>query len=78
MFQPSSSGQSLIQGPLERTLVPYTVSVDTEVDGEKMVLTLIDTPGFQTDYTVDKQLHDILGYIEHQFDLTLAEVNYKE
>ncbi|KAI8344205.1 Septin-domain-containing protein [Chlamydoabsidia padenii] len=77
MFQSSSSGTglSLIQGPLERTLVPYTVSVDIEVDGEKMVLTLIDTPGFETDYTVDKQLHDILGYIEHQFDLTLAEEN---
>ncbi|CAO3597225.1 unnamed protein product [Absidia cylindrospora] len=77
MFQPSDggNGQSLIQGPLERTLVPYTVSVDAQVDGEKMVLTLVDTPGFQTDYTVDKQLHDIIGYIEHQFDLTLAEEN---
>ncbi|ORZ08726.1 Septin-domain-containing protein [Absidia repens] len=77
MFQPSDggNGQNLIQGPLERTLVPYTVSVDAQVDGEKMVLTLVDTPGFQTDYTVDKQLHDIIGYIEHQFDLTLAEEN---
>ncbi|KAI8089778.1 Septin-domain-containing protein [Halteromyces radiatus] len=75
MFQPTGNGKALIEGPLERTLVPYTVSVDAEVDGEKMVLTLIDTPGFQTDYIVDKQLHDILGYIEHQFDLTLAEEN---
>ncbi|KAI9309035.1 Septin-domain-containing protein [Cunninghamella echinulata] len=73
MVQPAGNGQALITGPLERTLVPYTVSVEAEVDGEKMVLTLIDTPGFQTDYIVDKQLHDILGYIEHQFDLTLAE-----
>lgn len=74
MIQPAGNGQALITGPLERTLVPYTVSVEAEVDGEKMVLTLIDTPGFQTEYIVDKQLHDILGYIEHQFDLTLAEV----
>ncbi|CAO3644155.1 unnamed protein product [Cunninghamella blakesleeana] len=73
MIQPAGNGQALITGPLERTLVPYTVSVEAEVDGEKMVLTLIDTPGFQTEYIVDKQLHDILGYIEHQFDLTLAE-----
>ncbi|ORZ23495.1 Septin-domain-containing protein [Absidia repens] len=81
-LSPSSRGSnsvgddlSLIQGPLERTLVPYTVSVDAQVDNEKMVLTLIDTPGFQSNHYVDKQLHDILGYIEHQFDLTLAEEN---
>ncbi|KAI8060707.1 Septin-domain-containing protein [Gongronella butleri] len=73
MFQSSGNGQALIEGPLERTLVPYTVSVDAEIDGEKMVLTLIDTPGFQADYIIDKQLNDIIGYIEHQFDLTLAE-----
>ncbi|ORX53058.1 cell division/GTP binding protein [Hesseltinella vesiculosa] len=75
MFQPSSNGngQTLIEGPLERTLVPYTVSIDAEVDGDKMVLTLIDTPGFQSSYLIDKQLNDIIGYIEHQFDLTLAE-----
>lgn len=63
-------------GPLRKTLAPYTVSSSIQVDGDKVMLTVIDTPGFYDDYRVDKQLHDILGYIEHQFDLTLAEVSY--
>ncbi|KAJ8651801.1 hypothetical protein O0I10_012622 [Lichtheimia ornata] len=62
-------------GPLSKTLAPYTVSSSIEVDGDKVMLTVIDTPGFYDDFRVDKQLHDILGYIEHQFDLTLAEEN---
>jgi len=63
------------EGPIEKTLKPYTVSREIEVDRERVLLTLIDTPGFQAEYLVDKQLHDIMKYIEHQFDLTLAEVN---
>ncbi|KAG1588388.1 hypothetical protein G6F48_005308 [Rhizopus delemar] len=62
------------EGPIERTLQPYTVSREIEVDKERILLTLIDTPGFQAEYLVDKQLHDIMKYIEHQFDLTLAEI----
>ncbi|KAI7882711.1 cell division/GTP binding protein [Lichtheimia hyalospora FSU 10163] len=62
-------------GPLSKTLAPYTISSSIEVDGDKVMLTVIDTPGFYDDFRVDKQLHDILGYIEHQFDLTLAEEN---
>ncbi|KAI8972104.1 Septin-type guanine nucleotide-binding (G) domain-containing protein [Pilobolus umbonatus] len=65
--------QELPQGPIEKTLQPYTVSREVEIDKERMILTLIDTPGFQAEYLVDKQLHDIIKYIEHQFDLTLAE-----
>lgn len=63
-----------LQGPIEKTLTPYTISREIEVDRERVVLTIIDTPGFQQEYLVDKQLHDITKYIEHQFDLTLAEV----
>ncbi|KAI7885455.1 Septin-domain-containing protein [Mucor mucedo] len=62
-----------LQGPIEKTLTPYTISREIEVDRERIVLTIIDTPGFQQEYLVDKQLHDITKYIEHQFDLTLAE-----
>lgn len=64
-----------LQGPIEKTLTPYTISREIEVDRERLVLTVIDTPGFHQEYLVDKQLHDITKYIEHQFDLTLAEVN---
>ncbi|KAI8390889.1 Septin-domain-containing protein [Radiomyces spectabilis] len=60
-------------GPLQKTASPYTISMNIEVDGEKVALTLIDTPGFQTEYMVDKQLQDIVGYMEHQFDLALNE-----
>lgn len=63
-----------LQGPIEKTLTPYTISREIEVDRERIVLTIIDTPGFHQEYLVDKQLHDITKYIEHQFDLTLAEV----
>jgi cell division control protein 11 len=67
--------QEQLQGPIERTTQPYTISREIEVDKERLVLTIIDTPGFQQEYLVDKQLHDIIKYIEHQFDLTLAEVS---
>lgn len=67
-----------LQGPIEKTLTPYTISREIEVDKERLVLTIIDTPGFQQEYLVDKQLHDITKYIEHQFDLTLAEVFNKK
>lgn len=67
--------QQQLQGPIERTTQPYTISREIEVDKERLVLTIIDTPGFQQEYLVDKQLHDIIKYIEHQFDLTLAEVS---
>ncbi|KAG1631947.1 hypothetical protein G6F45_004460 [Rhizopus arrhizus] len=66
------------EGPIERTLQPYTVSREIEVDKERILLTLIDTPGFQAEYLVDKQLHDIMKYIEHQFDLTLAELRVEK
>ncbi|KAI8141785.1 Septin-domain-containing protein [Fennellomyces sp. T-0311] len=69
--QPSDANE--LKGALTKTTKPYTVSAGIDVDGEKVMLTVIDTPGFQSDYLIDKQLHDILGYIEHQFDLTLAE-----
>ncbi|KAI9274247.1 Septin-type guanine nucleotide-binding (G) domain-containing protein [Sporodiniella umbellata] len=61
------------EGPIEKTLQPYTVSREIIVDRERVLLTMIDTPGFQAEYLVDKQLHDIIKYVEHQFDLTLAE-----
>jgi cell division control protein 11 len=67
--------EQTLEGPITKTAAPYTISNEVDVDKEKIVLTLIDTPGFQAEYLVDKQLHDIIKYIEHQFDLTLAEVN---
>jgi cell division control protein 11 len=67
--------EQTLEGPITKTEAPYTISNEVDVDKEKIVLTLIDTPGFQAEYLVDKQLHDIIKYIEHQFDLTLAEVN---
>lgn len=72
---PEHTNNAALDGPLKKTQAPYTVSQGLDVDGEKVMLTLIDTPGFQNSYLLDKQLHDILEYIEHQFDLTLAEVN---
>ncbi|KAI7862311.1 Septin-type guanine nucleotide-binding (G) domain-containing protein [Spinellus fusiger] len=62
-----------LQGLLTKTTEPYTVSVDLELQGEKVVLTLIDTPGFKETYLADQHLHDLVSYIEHQFDLTLEE-----
>lgn len=69
--------QEQLQGPIERTTQPYTISREIEVEKkERIILTIIDTPGFGAEYLVDKQLHDITKYIEHQFDLTLQEVCY--
>ncbi|CEP11842.1 hypothetical protein [Parasitella parasitica] len=66
--------QEQLQGPIERTTQPYTISREIEVDKkERIILTIIDTPGFSAEYLVDKQLYDVTKYIEHQFDLTLQE-----
>lgn len=62
-------------GPIEKTTQPYTITKEIQVDEkERILLTLIDTPGFNADFLVDKQLYDILRYIENQFDITLEEV----
>ncbi|KAL0092713.1 Septin-domain-containing protein [Phycomyces blakesleeanus] len=58
---------------LQPTKLPSTVSVNIDSGGERLTLRLIDTPGLSTGYQMDKELQDILGYIEHQFDLTLTE-----
>lgn len=63
-----------LRGPIEKTTQPYTVSKEIQVDQHHIILTLIDTPGFSAEFLVDRQLHDIIKYIEHQFDLTLEEV----
>ncbi|KAI8638933.1 Septin-domain-containing protein [Parasitella parasitica] len=66
--------QEQLQGPIERTTQPYTISREIEIEKkERIILTIIDTPGFGAEYLVDKQLYDITKYIEHQFDLTLQE-----
>ncbi|KAI9033686.1 Septin-type guanine nucleotide-binding (G) domain-containing protein [Phycomyces nitens] len=58
---------------LQPTKLPSTVSVNIDSGGERLTLRLIDTPGLNTGYQMDKELQDILEYIEHQFDLTLTE-----
>jgi cell division control protein 11 len=57
------------------TLQVSSVSTEVEISAkERLVLTLIDTPGFSIEYKVDQQLRDIIQYIEHQFDLALEQV----
>ncbi|CAG8478274.1 2015_t:CDS:2 [Paraglomus occultum] len=53
----------------------YSFTTEVEEEGEKISLTLVDTPGFVKDneLRLDVQVTEVLRYIEAQFDQTLAE-----
>lgn len=65
-----------LSGPLSKTEKPYLVSLDFDYDGERIALTVIDTPGFQVNTSIEKGLLEITEYIEQQFDLTIGEVSF--
>ncbi|KAF8967570.1 hypothetical protein BGZ46_000144 [Entomortierella lignicola] len=61
-------------GDLTRTLNSFEALFEIDEANEKINLTLVDTPGFLgSDEVVDAHCEEILGYLEYQFDLTLAE-----
>ncbi|KAI8853487.1 Septin-type guanine nucleotide-binding (G) domain-containing protein [Chytridium lagenaria] len=57
----------------ERTVQITPTAVEMEEDGLKLSLTVIDTPGFGDNINNEKGFHDILTYIEKQYDDILAE-----
>lgn len=64
-----------LTGPLSKTEKPYTVSLEFDYEGDRIALTVIDTPGFQVNTPIEKGLLEITEYIENQFDLAIAEVS---
>ncbi|KAJ2962805.1 hypothetical protein NQZ79_g2158 [Umbelopsis isabellina] len=62
-----------LSGPLSKTEKPYTVSLEFDYEGDRIALTVIDTPGFQVNTPIEKGLQEITEYIENQFDLAIAE-----
>ncbi|KAJ3115959.1 hypothetical protein HDU96_010753 [Phlyctochytrium bullatum] len=58
---------------LEKTVQISPTTVEMEEDGIKLSLTVIDTPGFGDNINNEKGFHDILTYIEKQYDDILAE-----
>jgi cell division control protein 11 len=74
VFQTSQTPED----PGTEELYYFTTEVDEE--GEKIALTLVDTPGFVKDneLRLDVQVTEVLRYIEAQFDQTLAEVRMKD
>jgi cell division control protein 11 len=65
-----------LTGPLSKTEKPYTVSLEFDYEGDRIALTVIDTPGFQVNTPIEKGLQEITEYIENQFDLAIAEVSF--
>ncbi|OAD70198.1 hypothetical protein PHYBLDRAFT_115453 [Phycomyces blakesleeanus NRRL 1555(-)] len=63
----------VLKEPIRPTEELYSVSMHIEEHGQRTALTLVDTPGFTTGFSVDHQLRYIAKYIDHQFELTLAE-----
>ncbi|KAI9023755.1 Septin-domain-containing protein [Phycomyces nitens] len=63
----------VLKDPIRPTEELYSVSMHIEEHGQRTALTLVDTPGFTTGFSVDHQLRYIAKYIDHQFELTLAE-----
>lgn len=69
------SAESVRAAEEARTKELYSFTLDIDEEGEKISLTLVDTPGFVRDneLRLDVQVTDALRYIEAQFDHTLAE-----
>ncbi|KAI8371076.1 Septin-domain-containing protein [Blakeslea trispora] len=63
----------VLRGPIESTESLYTVSMEIQRNDERIALTLIDTPGFTSGFTIDHHLSYIAKYIDYQFARTLAE-----
>ncbi|GBB99460.1 hypothetical protein RclHR1_03530007 [Rhizophagus clarus] len=69
------SAESVRDAEEARTKELYSFTLDIDEEGEKISLTLVDTPGFVKDneLRLDVQVTEALRYIEAQFDHTLAE-----
>ncbi|PKY39539.1 cell division/GTP binding protein [Rhizophagus irregularis] len=69
------SAESVRDAEEARTKELYSFTLDIDEEGEKISLTLVDTPGFVRDneLRLDVQVTEALRYIEAQFDHTLAE-----
>ncbi|RIA92941.1 Septin-type guanine nucleotide-binding (G) domain-containing protein [Glomus cerebriforme] len=69
------SAESVRDAEEARTKELYSFTLDIEEEGEKISLTLVDSPGFVKDneLRLDVQVTEALRYIEAQFDHTLAE-----
>jgi len=69
------SAESVRDAEEARTNELYSFTLDIEEEGEKISLTLVDSPGFVKDneLRLDVQVTEALRYIEAQFDHTLAE-----
>lgn len=72
LFQSAESARDAEEA---RTKELYSFTLDIEEEGEKISLTLVDSPGFVRDneLRLDVQVTEALRYIEAQFDQTLAE-----
>uniref|UniRef100_A0A1D1ZGZ4 Septin spn3 n=1 Tax=Anthurium amnicola TaxID=1678845 RepID=A0A1D1ZGZ4_9ARAE len=69
------SAESVRDAEEARTKELYSFTLDVDEEGEKISLTLVDSPGFVRDneLRLDVQVTEALRYIEAQFDHTLAE-----
>lgn len=54
-------------------IVPYTTEIDEEDGGNRISLTIVDTPGFGDNIDNEKCFEEILKYLESQYDEVLAE-----
>lgn len=63
-----------LEDTLRATEELYSISMHIEENGERTVLTMIDTPGFVHGFEIDEQLHYLSKYIDHQYERTLVEV----
>ncbi|CAG8631407.1 290_t:CDS:2 [Acaulospora morrowiae] len=72
LFQSSETAQDAAASSTQEL---YSFTLDVEEEGEKISLTLVDSPGFVRDneLRLDVQVTEALRYIESQFDHTLAE-----
>jgi cell division control protein 11 len=70
--EPLPTPQSFDEGP---TTQINQVSMIVDEAHERFGLTMVDTPGFVDDGTVDEQCRLLLTFLENQFDARLIEVS---
>ncbi|RKP11003.1 Septin-type guanine nucleotide-binding (G) domain-containing protein, partial [Thamnocephalis sphaerospora] len=68
--EPAPTSRAFGQGPTTRI---NQVSMIVDEAGDRFGLTMVDTPGFVDDGTVEEQCRLLLTYLENQFDARLIE-----
>lgn len=73
MISDSNIAENDFQQQPTREIYTISMRMKREEDGERMTVSITDTPGLADDLTLERRMSYLSKYIDHQFELTMAE-----